>query len=159
MKRYALPLVLLCACTTPQTGSPRGHPQPEFVGKVWVSTDASAAPGTFRIFLPDGTLVMDSCWETYRLAPWRTIDGRRIEWTEDTARIVAQITQLTGERLHLRLQLGGGSQGGDLSPGASAYRLSRHAAVSQDVSTCGVRPPVAPAPELKQDGAGRPPKV
>jgi hypothetical protein len=108
MKRYALPLVLLCACTTPQTGSPRGHPQPEFVGKVWVSTDASAAPGTFRIFLPDGTLVMDSCWETYRLAPWRTIDGRRIEWTEDTARIVAQITQLTGERLHLRLQLGGG---------------------------------------------------
>jgi hypothetical protein len=110
MRRYAtVPLVLLCACTTPQTGSPRGHPQqqPEFVGKVWLSTDASAAPGTFRIFLPDGTLVMDSCWETYRLAPWRTIDGRRIEWTEDTARIVAQITHLTGERLQLRLQLRG----------------------------------------------------
>ena len=109
MRRYAtLPLVVLCACTTAPTGSP-GHPprQPGFVGKVWVSTDASAAPGTFRIFLPDGTLVMDSCWETYRLAPWRTIDGRRIEWTEDTAHIVAQITQLTGERLHLRLQLRG----------------------------------------------------
>ena len=87
MRRYAaLPLVLLCACTTSPTGGPRGHPQqePELVGKVWVSTDASAAPGTFR-----------------------TIDGRRIEWTEDTARIVAQITQLTGERLQLRLQLRG----------------------------------------------------
>jgi hypothetical protein len=106
MRRYAtLPLVLLCACTTAPTGhAPR---QPGFVGKVWVSTDASAAPGTFRIFLPDGTLVMDSCWETYRLAPWRTIDGRQIEWTEDTAHIVAEITQITGERLHLRLQLRG----------------------------------------------------
>jgi hypothetical protein len=119
MRRYAtLPLVLLCACTTPPTGSPRGHPQrqPEFVGKIWVPTDASAAPGTFRIFLPDGTLVMDSCWETYQLAPWRMIDGRRIEWTEDTSRIVAQITQLAGERLQLRLQHGGDVKGETYRP-------------------------------------------
>jgi hypothetical protein len=40
-----------------------GNTQP-FVGKIWLSTDASAAPGTFRIFLPDGTLVMDLCVET-----------------------------------------------------------------------------------------------
>ena len=25
--------------------------------------------GTVRVFLADGTLVMDSCFETYRLAP------------------------------------------------------------------------------------------
>jgi hypothetical protein len=72
-----------------------------------LSTDSSAAPGTFRIFLPNGTRVMDSCWETYRLAPWRTIGDRRIEWTEDTARIEAEIAQLTDERLQLRLQLKG----------------------------------------------------
>jgi hypothetical protein len=77
------------------------------VGRVWLSTDASAAPGTLRIFLADGTLVMDSCWETYRLARWRQIDDRRIEWTEDTARIEAQIIQLSRERLQLRLQLRG----------------------------------------------------
>jgi hypothetical protein len=111
MKPYAtLSLVLLCACTTSRSLTPPGGDAPrqrELVGTVWVSTDASAAPGTFRLFLPDGTLVMDSCWETYRLAPWRPIDHRRIEWTEDTARIEAHITQLTDERLQLRLQLRG----------------------------------------------------
>ena len=111
MKPHAtLFLVLLCACTAPRSVlPPSGEAQrpPELVGKVWVSTNASAAPGTFRIFLPDGTLVMGSCGETYRLAPWRAFDQSRIEWTEDTARIEAQITQLTGERLQLRLQLSG----------------------------------------------------
>lgn len=103
-------LLLTGACKAPQSrgSSGKAEHQAELVGKVWVSTDASAAPGTLRIFLPDGSLVMDSCWETYRLAPWRRIDERRIEWTEDTARIEAEITQLTNERLQLRLQLTGG---------------------------------------------------
>lgn len=112
MTRYALlPVVLLCACGAPQSDSPSPpevQRQAEFVGKVWMSTDTSAAPGTFRIFLPDGTLLMDSCGETYRLARWRAIDNRRIEWTEDAARIEAQITQLTGEDFRLRLQLAEG---------------------------------------------------
>nr|MDQ3417829.1 hypothetical protein [Acidobacteriota bacterium] len=93
MTRYALlPVVLLCACGAPQRDSPSPPEVPrqsEFVGKVWMSTDPSAAPGTLRIFLPDGTLLMDSCGETYRLARWRAIDDRRIEWTEDAARIEA----------------------------------------------------------------------
>jgi hypothetical protein len=130
MKRYApLPLVLLCACSAPHGGRPpRGdvQRQPEFVGKVWVSTDASAALGTLRIFLPGGTLMMDSCWETYRLAPWRMIDDRRIEWTEDTARIEAQITQLTGERLQLRLQLRGETK-------EETYRLAQVPTVCPDL--------------------------
>ena len=78
---------------------------PSFVGKVWLSTDPSAAPGTLRIFLPDGTLVMDSCGETYRLARWRAIDERRIEWQEDTARIEAEVTQVSPDQLKLRLHL------------------------------------------------------
>ena len=72
-----------------------------------MSTDPSAAPGTLRIFLPDGTLVMDSCGETYRLARWRAIDDRRIEWQEDTARIEAEVTQVGSEQLQLRMQLVG----------------------------------------------------
>jgi hypothetical protein len=108
----ALFLVMACGCTSPQSSNapPRAADapwQPEIVGKVWVSTDKSAAPGSFRIFLPNGTLVGDSCWETYRLAPWRTVGDCRIEWTEDTARIEAQITELTDDRLQLRLQLKG----------------------------------------------------
>ena len=79
--------------------------QPSFVGKAWLSTDPAAAPGTLRIFLPDGTLVMDSCGEVYRLARWRAIDERRIEWQEDTARIEADVTQVSSDQLQLRLHL------------------------------------------------------
>jgi hypothetical protein len=121
--------MMLCACTAPQRVIPAegdAARQPDFVGRVWVSTDASAAPGTFRIFLADGTLVMDSCWETYRLAPWRPIDHRRIEWTEDTVRIEAQITQLTAERLQLRLQLRGEVK-------EETYRLAKVPTVCPDM--------------------------
>ena len=77
------------------------------VGKIWVSTDSSSPLGTFRIFLPDGTLVMDSCVETYRLAKWRAIDSRRVEWQEDTATIEAEIAQSSPDELLLRVRLGG----------------------------------------------------
>ncbi len=73
-----------------------------------MSTDASAPRGTLRIFLPDGTLVIDSCWETYRLARWQMIGDRQLEWHEDTARIEAQIVELAGEQLQLRLRLADG---------------------------------------------------
>jgi uncharacterized lipoprotein YbaY len=75
---------------------------------VWVSTDSSAAPGTLRIFLPDGSLVMTSCTETYRIARWRSINNRRIEWDEDGSRIEAEIVRATADRLHLRLRLRNG---------------------------------------------------
>ena len=98
-------LILVCsviisgvplACTgssvdRPQSATPSRDGQPAFVGKVWISTDASAALGTLRIFLPDGTMVMDSCVETYRLARWASIDAGRIAWQEDGARIEAEI--------------------------------------------------------------------
>jgi hypothetical protein len=92
--------LLTSACHSPSTEA-----RAPFVGHIWISTDPSAAPGTLRIFLPDGTLVMDSCVETYRLARWRAIDDRRIEWQEDTARILAEIAQVTSDQLQLRLHL------------------------------------------------------
>jgi hypothetical protein len=79
--------------------------QPPFVGKIWLSTDASAPPGSLRIFLPDGTLVMVSCVETYRLARWTSIDDDTIFWQEDTARIDAEIGLVTANELTLRLRL------------------------------------------------------
>jgi hypothetical protein len=108
--------VLAAACRSPsanqeaRTASP-GAP-PAFVGKTWISTDPSAAPGTLRIFLPDGTLVMDSCGETYRLARWRAIDDRRIEWQEDSARIEADVTQVGSEQ----------PARGVVTPSPAAYR-------------------------------------
>src|SRR5262245_13035977 len=35
--------------------------------RVWARADAIGPPGVMRVFLPNGTLVIDSCWETYRL--------------------------------------------------------------------------------------------
>ena len=76
-----------------------------FVGKAWLSTDASAARGTIRVFLTDGTLLMDSCGETYRFARWTAIDSTRIAWEEDGARIEADVTQAAADVLELRLHL------------------------------------------------------
>ena len=76
-----------------------------FVGKMWLSTDSSAPLGTIRIFLSNGTLLMDSCGETYRLARWTSTDAGRIAWDEDGARIEADVTQAVADVLELRLQL------------------------------------------------------
>jgi uncharacterized lipoprotein YbaY len=97
--------LLVSACSQPAATQSPAPATPPYVGKIWISTDAAAAPGTMRIFLSNGSLVMDSCGETYRLVRWRAIDERRIEWTEDTARIEAEIAVATVDRLQLRLRL------------------------------------------------------
>ena len=78
---------------------------PAFAGKIWLSTDAGAPPGTLRLFTAGGLLLMDSCGETYRIAQWRAIDDSRIEWTEDSARIEARIVRVTDSELQMQLQL------------------------------------------------------
>lgn len=111
MHRITLTLfLLLCgACRTPSESIAPAQEAagPTFVGKPWLATYAAAAPGSLRIFLSDGTLLMDSCGETYRLATWRALGERRIEWTEDAARVEAEITMLTDDRLEWRLHLVG----------------------------------------------------
>lgn len=57
------------------------------------------------MFVSDGTLLMTSCVEVYRLARWRQIGQDQIEWDEDGSRIQAAIVDATDDRLHLRLQL------------------------------------------------------
>ena len=99
--------VILTATTAPGlTTAQDPAPQP-FVGKTWVSTDSTAVPGTLRTFLPDGTLVMDSCSETHRLTAWRSLGSRLIEWREDAARIEAEVTQSGPSQLRLRMRLRG----------------------------------------------------
>jgi predicted small lipoprotein YifL len=57
---------------------------PDFVGKVWISTTPGKPLGSMLIFMPDRTLVMDSCFETYRLSKWG-VAGERIRWLEDSS--------------------------------------------------------------------------
>lgn len=113
MKRLALVLAVAaawaCAAPPPEredSAASNGEPD-QLVNRVWLATSPSAAPGTIRLFLSDGSLVMDSCFETYRLARWKRLTDRRIEWTEDTARIEAEIVELSENAMRLRLHLVG----------------------------------------------------
>lgn len=76
------------------------------VNRVWMQEQADR-PGVIRTFLSDGTLLIDSCWETFRLERWHR-DGDSVVWTEDTAEIRADIVSLTDAELVLDLQLTGG---------------------------------------------------
>lgn len=84
-----------------------GDSENPLLNKVWVRADADEnLPGPMHIFLHDGTLVTDSCWETYRLSKWQQISDSAISWDEDGMTINADITELTDNELVLNLRLG-----------------------------------------------------
>jgi hypothetical protein len=80
-----------------------GQPaDPRFIGKIWVSTTPGHARGTMMIFLPDRSLLMDSCFETYRISKWGA-QGERIRWIEDAIPIEATIAMPSENELNLQL--------------------------------------------------------
>lgn len=83
------------------------EPENPLIDKVWVRTNADPAlPGPMQIFLGDGTLVSDSCWETYRLSKWQQVSDSAISWEEDGMTINADIASLSATELVLNLRLG-----------------------------------------------------
>jgi hypothetical protein len=82
---------------------------PGLVNRVWQQTDSGDLPGVIRIFLSDGTLVMDSCWETHRLSAWKVVDDGKVSWNEDGTDISARVAALTDDTLTLVLELKGGA--------------------------------------------------
>ncbi|WP_428031947.1 hypothetical protein [Ancylobacter sp.] len=77
------------------------------VGRVWVETDpASKLPGMMLVFLHGGTLLMDSCWETYALRRWTRTAPDAISWDEDGATITAKVQKLSATQLILRVKAG-----------------------------------------------------
>lgn len=79
-----------------------------FTNRVWVKEDSgSDLPGVMRIFLSDGTLVQDSCWETHRLSNWTMTGDTALSWNEDGTDIAASIVSVSNDALHLQLKLGG----------------------------------------------------
>ena len=77
-----------------------------FTNRVWVKQGEDDLPGVVRIFLSDGTLVQDSCWETYRLSPWKMTSDTSVSWNEDGMDIAAEIVSVSGDRLVLSVKLG-----------------------------------------------------
>jgi hypothetical protein len=61
-----------------------------------------------KIFLADGTLLMDSCFETYRVARWQRVDANTVSWSEDGAEIRATVAEASDDALVLQLALAGG---------------------------------------------------
>ncbi|MCB4767224.1 hypothetical protein LGR54_01265 [Ancylobacter sp. Lp-2] len=88
------------------TTAPRPAADP-LVGRVWVEAKpASGLPGTMLVFLPDGTLIMDSCWETYALRRWTRTAPDAIAWDEDGATIAAKVASVSPTQLTLKVRTG-----------------------------------------------------
>nr|AIA11485.1 hypothetical protein [uncultured bacterium] len=77
--------------------------------RVWVKTDSGDLPSVIRIFLSDGTMVSDSCWETHRLSPWHMTSDDALTWNEDGIDITAEIVKVSAAELLLRISLRDGS--------------------------------------------------
>ena len=91
---------------TAEVAAPSPTPAEDpLTGTVWIRDDQPDLPGSLRIFLSNGTLVMDSCWETYRLVNWQRDGDRAVRWSEDGMEIQAEIASLSPQELVLRLKL------------------------------------------------------
>jgi len=76
----------------------------DLTNRVWVKEgDESQLPGVVKIFLSDGTLVQDSCWETHRLSAWHKDGDSAVSWNEDGMDIRADIVTLTADELVLNI--------------------------------------------------------
>ena len=82
---------------------------PSFTDRVWLRADAGSAPGAMEVYLSDGTLLSDSCFETYRLSSWR-LEGEELIWSEDGIDIRARLVSVDANTLVLRVMLRGGEE-------------------------------------------------
>jgi hypothetical protein len=106
-------LVFACVgCSRPQPTGPATQPGEPLVSnvvvnRIWkVSGPADVAPGSIYTFLSDGTLMMTSCVETYRLARWTRGPGERLTIQEDpSVSYEASVTPRGTDRLSLVLHL------------------------------------------------------
>lgn len=90
------------ADSSASTGEPGQPADSRFIGKIWVSTSPGHARGSLLIFLPDRSLLMDSCFETYRISQWGA-EGDRIRWIEDSIPIEATLSLPNADELRLQI--------------------------------------------------------
>ena len=95
------------AATAPQEAATESgdaeYGLPSFVGRIWMTATYGQPRGSVRIFLPDKTLLMDSCFETYRIVEWGVVSENTIRWREETVPVEAQFEQPTPDRLILKI--------------------------------------------------------
>lgn len=89
--------------SSPESSLDSSHSRPGLTDRVWARTEAGALPGSMKIFLSDGTLVQDSCWETHRLSVWQMTSDTALSWDEDGMAIAARIVSLADTELVLEV--------------------------------------------------------
>jgi hypothetical protein len=91
--------------TTPATESRADEDDgDDLTDRVWVKAgDEASLPGVIKIFLSDGTLVQDSCWETHRLSAWHAAEDMSLNWNEDGIEIKAEVITLSANELVLKI--------------------------------------------------------
>jgi hypothetical protein len=109
----ALALLALGACgyvpevAMPGSGSDMAREMVE--DRVWLDTGDDVPAGSLRAFLTDGTLVMTSCVEVYRLAPWRWVEDSRLVWEEDGRSMHAEVVLAGRDEMVLAIELADGT--------------------------------------------------
>ena len=98
-----------CEAQRPPTVATAATSGEQLVNRVWTQPATAGLPGVMRIFLSDGTLVQDSCWETHRLSLWRSSADGAVTWEEDGRSITADVVTVNEQELVLRLHLVGGA--------------------------------------------------
>lgn len=117
-----LPAAAQDASTPASESSTDNEDGDELTNRVWVKAgDAEALPGVVKIFLSDGTLVQDSCWETHRLSAWQKSGDSAVSWNEDGMDIKADIVTLSADELVLSLKLIGGDVEERYTPATVPY--------------------------------------
>jgi len=86
-----------------ETKTDCGDAAPGLVNRLWQKIDevGDGQRSKVRIFLADGTLVVDDSWETHRLSAWKLQGTDRLTWNEDGKDVSARIATLTEDRLTL----------------------------------------------------------
>lgn len=108
-----LALLVLAGCseTPPPVASANGSSDASstlpangaFVGRVWISNTPGRPLGSMIVFLPDRSLLMDSCFETYRLSEWGVADNG-IRWREDSIPIQATVSMPSPDEMTLKIE-------------------------------------------------------
>ena len=89
---------------TPVTTETTDDDSDDLTDRVWVKAgDDASLPGVIKIFLSDGTLVQDSCWETHRLSAWQKAGDNAVSWNEDGMEIKADIVTVSADELVLKI--------------------------------------------------------
>lgn len=79
-----------------------GETMPAFVGRIWISVTSGAPRGSIVVFLPNKTMLRDSCFETFRVSEWGILSDTRIRWREDAIPIEAEYVQPTPDEFILK---------------------------------------------------------